>query len=75
MTTSNVTASDRKLLDLLADDAKLTAAQLAAMLNTTEEAVAARIAEFEADGIIRGYQAIVDWERVDANKSMAQPLF
>ena len=71
MTTSNVTASDRKLLDLLADDAKLTAAQLAAMLNTTEEAVAARIAEFEADGIIRGYQAIVDWERVDANKSMA----
>lgn len=55
------------LLKLLADNAKLSNAQLASMLDATEEEIAAAIADYEAEGIIRGYKAIVDWDRTDRN--------
>ena len=53
------------LLHLLQRDARATPADLAAQLgpNVTEDDVAARVAAFEADGTILGYQAIVDPER------------
>ncbi|MBQ8683704.1 MAG: Lrp/AsnC family transcriptional regulator [Clostridia bacterium] len=54
-----------KLLKILAKDARLTNAQLAAMLNTTEADVAERIATLEKAGVIRGYQALVDWDKTD----------
>jgi len=54
-----------KLLKLLAKDARLTEEQLAAMLNTTEEDVIARLAALERDGVVRGYQALVDWDKTD----------
>ena len=52
-----------QLLSLLSTNARLTNAQLAAMLSTTEEAIAAQIAQYEAAGVIRGYKAIIDWEK------------
>lgn len=54
---------NQKLLGLIADNAKLTNAQLAVMLDSTEEQVAAHIAQLEKNGIIKGYKALVDWDR------------
>lgn len=52
-----------RLLQLLENDATLTPAQLAAMLDTTEEQVTAEIAELERERVILGYKTIVDWDR------------
>lgn len=71
MSNSNVTATDKKLLDLLAADANLTHGQLAAMLGVAEAEVSERIAALETQGIIKGYQAVIDWEAIDANKATA----
>lgn len=71
MSNFTVTATDKKLLDLLATDAKLTHDQLAAMLGVAEAEVSERIAALEAEGIIKGYQAVIDWEAIDANKATA----
>ena len=54
-----------KLLKLLDTNARLTNAQLAVMLDTTEEAVAAQIADWERSGVIRAYKALIDWDRTD----------
>lgn len=54
-----------KLLRLLEKDARLTNAQLAVMLNMDEAAVAKEIAALEKSGVIRGYKALVDWDRTD----------
>ena len=54
-----------KLLKLLDTDARLTVAQMAAMLNTTEADVEAQMAKLEQDGVIRAYKALIDWERTD----------
>ena len=52
------------LLTLLQHDALASRADLAAQLDLTQEEVARRIAAFEADGTIRGYQTIIDSEKV-----------
>ena len=54
-----------QLLTLLSADARLTNAQLAAALSISEEEVAARIADYEERKIIKGYKAIVDWDKTD----------
>ncbi len=54
-----------KVLHLLDQNARLTTEQLAVMANMTEEQVAAHIAQLEKDGVIRGYKALVDWEKTD----------
>ncbi|MFR0941564.1 MAG: AsnC family transcriptional regulator [Butyricicoccus sp.] len=51
-----------KLLDLLAQDARLTPAQLAAMLGESEEDVAAAIKAYEKNSTILGYKTVVDWD-------------
>ena len=56
-----------KLLGLLGENAKLTNAQLAVMLGATEQDVAAAIADCEQKGIIKGYQAVIDWDKTDRN--------
>ena len=54
-----------ELLKLLENDARLTPAQLAVMLNTTEDEILAAVAELEQNGTILGYKTIVDWEKTD----------
>ncbi len=54
-----------KLLKLLDTNARLTTAQMAAMLNTTAEDVEKKMAKLEQDGVIRAYKALIDWERTD----------
>lgn len=55
------------LLRLLQQDSTVSREDLARQLNLPVEEVAARIASLEKDGVIRGYQAIVDKERLDKN--------
>lgn len=57
----------RKLLDLLKQNARLSNSELAAMLGETEENVANEIKRLENDGIIMGFSAIVNEEKVDEN--------
>lgn len=60
-----------RLLELLQEDAQLTPAQLAVMLGEKEEDVKKAIATFEKDGVIRGYHALVNWERTEIHRATA----
>ena len=52
-----------KLLNLLDKDARLSAEQMAVMLNLTVEEVEERIATLEKAGVVRGYKALIDWDK------------
>ena len=54
-----------ELLKLLNRNARYTAEELATMLDTTAEGVSAAVRELEEDGLIRGYKAVIDWEKLD----------
>ena len=54
-----------EILKLLESDAKLTAEQIAVMLDLPLADVKAQINEFEANGTILGYKAVVDWEKTE----------
>lgn len=60
-----------QLLELLQDDAKLTDSQLAAMLGESEEDVKKAITRYEKDGVIKGYHALINWERAGSQKASA----
>lgn len=60
-----------QLLELLQDNARLTAAQLAAMVGETEEAVKAAVAGYEKEGVIKGYHTLVNWEKLGAPMATA----
>ena len=56
------------LLTLLRKNALESPRNLAQMLGVTEDEVKARIEDFEAQGIIRGYQAIIDEDRLELER-------
>lgn len=56
---------NNKLLKLLGKDARTTPAELAVLLGSTEEEIKKEIDELEAAGVIRGYKAVIDWERLN----------
>lgn len=62
---------NKKLIDLLNENARLTNAQLAVMLNTTEEEVKREIALLEKTGVIRGYKPLINWEKVGGDRATA----
>ena len=62
----------QSLLDLLRHDARESVDDIARQLGADAEAVAAALEELEADGVIRGYQAVVDWDRADADHVEAE---
>ena len=51
---------NKKLLDLLKQNARLSNSELAAMLGISEQEVIAGIKQLEQEGIIIGYAAIVN---------------
>jgi DNA-binding Lrp family transcriptional regulator len=61
-----------ELLKLLEENARYSDAELAVMLDTTEEEVKARIADYERSGALRGYRAIVDWEKTEQEPVFAR---
>ena len=61
-----------KLLRLLDDNARLTNKQLAAMCSMTEEDVKEAIEKYEKEGVIRGYKALIDWDKTDREYVIAR---
>ncbi len=54
-----------KLLKILEDDATLTPAELAVMMNKEEGDIRALIRKYESDGVIVGYKTLIDWDKTD----------
>lgn len=54
-----------EILKLLARNARFTEEQIATMLDTTIAEVESSIKELEKDGLLKGYKAVVDWEKLD----------
>ena len=54
-----------KILKSLENDATLTAAQLAIMLDKEEGDIKKAIEKYEQDGVILGYKTIIDWDKTD----------
>ncbi|MBQ7034440.1 MAG: Lrp/AsnC family transcriptional regulator [Clostridia bacterium] len=55
----------RKLLKLLNRNSRTPLEDLATMIGVAPEEVAKAIDEMEKEGVIRGYKAVIDWERLD----------
>lgn len=51
------------LIELLRQNARTSTSDLARELNIAESAVAERLAKLEADGIVLGYQAVIDVQK------------
>lgn len=60
-----------KLLRILDQNARLSNEQLAVMLGASAQEVAAALAKYEADGVIRGYKALIDWEKAGVDRVTA----
>lgn len=61
-----------KLLKLISTNLKFSTAELSAMLGEPEDYIKAQIKEYENRGIIKGYQAVVNWEKTE--DSMVEAL-
>lgn len=60
-----------QLLKLLEQNAKLSTEQLSAILGKTEDEINKAIAEYEKENVIVGYNALVNWEKIDPNDCTA----
>lgn len=60
-----------KILDLLKEDARLSASTIATMLGADEAEVSAAIAEMERSHVIVKYATIANWSKVDEEKVTA----
>ncbi len=58
-------AIDRRILEVLQDDAKVNIKELAGQLNMTKTPVYERIKRFEKEGIIEKYVAILDRKKIN----------
>ncbi len=54
-----------EILKLLARNARYTSEEIATMLDTETKVVENAIKELEKDGLIKGYKAVVDWDKLD----------
>ena len=54
-----------KLLELLNENSQLTVTELSAMLNRSEEHIKHQIELYEEQGIIKGYKALINWDKLD----------
>jgi len=53
------------VLDLLRENARYTTEDIARQTGADEAAVKSAIEDLDSEGVVRGYQAVVDWERVE----------
>jgi len=60
-----------QILRILAQDSRITAAEIATRLGRPAEEVAHAIRQLEADGIIVSYGALINWEKSADNKVFA----
>jgi len=54
-----------EILKLLENDCRLTTEQLAAMLDMSAEQVSAEIEKYTREDILIGYQALINWDKID----------
>lgn len=54
-----------KLLNLLSKNARYSTYEMATMLGLDEQTVINEIDEMKKNGLIRGYKAVIDWEKLD----------
>jgi len=59
-----------RLIQLLRENARISTADLASRLGVSEAEVTEQIAKLEADGVVLGYQAIVDDEKVSSPREV-----
>jgi DNA-binding Lrp family transcriptional regulator len=57
-----------EILQLLAEEARLTPAQIAERTGKSEPEVRKAIERLEADGVIRRYKAVIDWARAGVER-------
>ena len=62
---------NKKILTLLSDNARIPMSDIAVITGLTEEEVKREIEEMKKEGLIRGYKAVIDWERLDTAKVSA----
>ncbi len=55
-----------KLLSLIETNPRLTNAEIATMLDISEEQATQKIREYEAEGVIKGYRALIDKDNTDS---------
>jgi len=62
----------RELVDLLLEDAREDTETMARQLGRSQEEIEALLDDLEAEGSILGYQAVVDWGKVDEDHVTAE---
>lgn len=55
------------LLKLLDENARFSLEELASMTGSSSKEVAAKIDEYERKGVLRGYKAVIDWEKAGSD--------
>lgn len=53
------------ILELLENDGRLTPKELAVMLDKETGDIKKEIEQLEAEGVILGYKALIDWDKTD----------
>jgi len=64
--------SEREVLELLRENARYSTADIARMTDLEESEVEAVIGELESAGVVRGYKAVVDWDKLEDEKVRAE---
>lgn len=62
---------DMRILESLDQNARLTAKELAVMLNEDEETVAKEICRLEEELVICGYPTLIDWDKTEKHQVTA----
>ncbi|NLK40083.1 MAG: Lrp/AsnC family transcriptional regulator [Clostridiales bacterium] len=55
----------KTLLEILENDSRITAEQLAVMLDKEVGDIKKMIADYEKDGVILGYKTLIDWDKTE----------
>ncbi|AFZ71512.1 Lrp/AsnC family transcriptional regulator [Natronobacterium gregoryi] len=64
--------SEREVLELLRENARYSTADIARMTGLEESEVEAAIEELEAAGVVRGYRAVVDLDKLEDERVRAE---
>lgn len=57
----------KEILDILRNNSRISDDEIAVMLGTTAETIKTAIREFEEQGIIIGYNTLIDWEKAECD--------
>lgn len=63
-------STDKRIIDLLCSDGRITMKDLAAVLNLSAPAVAERVKRLEQNGVITGYKATINRSKLDQHVSV-----